>query len=643
MAEEAGTREASGPQGFVLGGAAMDSPEARDYLRRQSELTALQIEDIKHDNHIRSLSLRFSHASMVMKLVFELSLGGILVCAAVSLIAVVWTASRDNSLVIETFNVPPDLAGRGLNGQTVAAQLQDNLAAMQAATDSGRPASSYVNNWGNDIKVQIPDTGVSVSEFYRLLVAWLGHQTHISGEIWHSGDQIAVTARVGAEAGSTVRGSETDLPALLRQSAEKIYERTQPYRYAVYLAEGFSSHAAEARQILETLASACNQRERAWAWSGLSGVDILSSDPRRALADLHKAIALAPNMAVAHGSLDFTESFFGHDEAALDAAKDAVRLLKGSGDVDVRDSARAIFLANEEANVAFALNDFNAAVDFGRQAQELPDYSGYVENGRLNEVLGRARLHNGIVAHQIMRDFPPSPSETVTAGRIMSEAIVDYWLGNWQAVLARNVKVKQSYQKANSGLGASNVYLEDGLAIQWWPYLATAMAETGDSKNAHALIDRTPIDCYACVRSRAIIDEVEKHWDGAAFWFGLAANEAPSLPFAYAQWGQMLLDEGHFDAAIDKFNIAHQKSPHFADPLEMWGEALIAKNRSDLALTKFGEANKYAPNWGRLHLKWGEALIWSGDKADAAKQFAVASTLDLAPSEKSELANVSHG
>ena len=102
---------------------------------------------------------------------------------------------------------------------------------------------------------------------------------------------------------------------------------------------------------------------------------------------------------------------------------------------------------------------------------------------------------------------------------------------------------------------------------------------------------------------------------------------------------------GDFDGAIAKFTLANQKSPHFADPLEMWGEAMIFKNRSDLALAKFEEANKYAPEWGRLHLKWGESLLWNGDKTGAQKQFAIASALDLAPSEKSELAHMraSHG
>jgi tetratricopeptide (TPR) repeat protein len=107
----------------------------------------------------------------------------------------------------------------------------------------------------------------------------------------------------------------------------------------------------------------------------------------------------------------------------------------------------------------------------------------------------------------------------------------------------------------------------------------------------------------------------------------------------------MLLAMGDTDEAIAKFTPANQKSPHFADPLEMWGEALMLKNRSDLALAKFEEANKYAPNWGRLHLKWGNALVYVGREGEARKQFAIARSLEMTPSEKSELARMrgAHG
>jgi len=67
----------------------------------------------------------------------------------------------------------------------------------------------------------------------------------------------------------------------------------------------------------------------------------------------------------------------------------------------------------------------------------------------------------------------------------------------------------------------------------------------------------------------------------------------------------------------------------------------MAKNQSHLAVAKFAEANKYAPNWGRLHLKWGEALGYAGHKDEARAEYQMASTLDLTPADKAELARAS--
>ena len=136
---------------------------------------------------------------------------------------------------------------------------------------------------------------------------------------------------------------------------------------------------------------------------------------------------------------------------------------------------------------------------------------------------------------------------------------------------------------------------------------------------------------------RWLIAAVAKQWGRADYWFARAEQQGPSLPFADADWGESLLARGDAADAIEKFKLSNQKGPHFADPLEGWGEGLMKKNRSDLALAKFEQANKYAPNWGRLHLKWGEALLYSGDKADAKKQFAVAAGLYLMPVERAAL------
>jgi tetratricopeptide (TPR) repeat protein len=135
-----------------------------------------------------------------------------------------------------------------------------------------------------------------------------------------------------------------------------------------------------------------------------------------------------------------------------------------------------------------------------------------------------------------------------------------------------------------------------------------------------------------------LIASEAKQYGRADYWFARSVQQAPSIPFAYADWGQALLARGQPDAAIAQFKIANQKGPHFADPLEGWGEALMAKNQSHLALAKFTGAEKYAPNWGRLHLKRGEALVYAGKKDEAKAQFARAGQLDLTPTDKAELA-----
>jgi tetratricopeptide (TPR) repeat protein len=186
-------------------------------------------------------------------------------------------------------------------------------------------------------------------------------------------------------------------------------------------------------------------------------------------------------------------------------------------------------------------------------------------------------------------------------------------------------------------------YAKQTLARDVWPYTAKALAYTGDMKAAEALIAKTPLDCLICLRVRGELASMRRDWIGAAHWFAMASSQSPSIPLADHEWGRTLLAKGDLNGAISKFESANTKGPHFADPLEGWGEALMLQNRSDLALAKFEEAARYAPNWGRLHLKWGEAAHYAGNDAEAKKQFAIAATLFLTPSEESELGRAKHG
>jgi tetratricopeptide (TPR) repeat protein len=601
------------------------------FLEEQTRLTRLQIEDMRAENRLRNWSLRVRHISDVMKLAFELALAFILVAIAVGLGAAIWNASQDDGLVVESFSVPPDLAGRGLTGEVVAAKLLDKLSALQAATVSNRASSSYANNWDGDIKLQIPDTGISIGEFNRSLHAWLGHQTRITGEIWRTPTGLAVTARAGSDTSPTFTGAEADLDKLMQQAAESVYRATQPYRYAVYLTN--ANRAKEAEAAYRALIADGSPTDRAWAYIGIENIYANRGDIGRALRTANSALALKPDFIMVYVNVASLEAQLQHDEAALAAQRKVVALAEGPRDPELGELPWKIGRLASNAALAGDVGDYRAQLDYDRQIEALPNFSGLVENARQNDVVAYAFLHDGAGAREAYADLPPSSDPQVVFGREGSRSFADVLLGRWQTLLEKRTMFEAILAK----LGAVGTV---AARRQFWPIAADALAESGDLAGAHKLIDRTPADCILCLRVRGHLDALGKNWGGADYWFARAARAAPSPPFVWTDWGHMLLAKGDDDGAIAKFALAHEKGPHFADPLEMWGEALIAKNRSDLALAKFEEAAKYAPNWGRLHLKWGEALLYTGDKSGAQKQFALAAHLDLGAEERAELGRI---
>ena len=147
------------------------------------------------------------------------------------------------------------------------------------------------------------------------------------------------------------------------------------------------------------------------------------------------------------------------------------------------------------------------------------------------------------------------------------------------------------------------------------PLLAEALAQSGNFDAAQTVIDATPLDCYSCLRQRGRIAALRKNWSMASGWFARAVAAAPSVPFAYDDWGRMLLTKGDADAAIAKFAVAAEKGPHFADALEGWGEALMAQEPLRPGAGEVRGGREIRPfNWGRLHLKWAEALTYAGKK-----------------------------
>src|SRR5262249_49332554 len=117
-----------------------------------------------------------------------------------------------------------------------------------------------------DIKIDIPETGVSLGELEAFLRDRLGDDTRVSGEIVRTDAGLSLTVRAGAEGAVAISGQDGEIGTLLQNTAESVYRITQPYRYGIYL--GRNGHSDEAVAIFRQLALAGSDDERPWGYNG---------------------------------------------------------------------------------------------------------------------------------------------------------------------------------------------------------------------------------------------------------------------------------------------------------------------------------------------------------------------------------------
>jgi hypothetical protein len=627
---ERGTEAIGDPAAVSLALAGASRSEADAYLRDQRQHLHEQLGQIHLDVWEKKLGVLLRMATLCV---------GVAVAGGFG--KMVWDASHSKGLVITPFNVPPALGERGLTGEVIASQMIDRLTVM-AQTESSRAFQSYANNWGNNIKVEIPETGVSIGELQRFLTEWLGHDTRISGEVYQTEAGIVVAARAGGEAGAAFVGKESDLDALVQQAAEHIYEVTQPYRYANYLdrnydPKGLQQRIAKAASIYRKLIVGDDRLERAWAWNGLGTIEFrFHGDNEKAAWLYRKALAEKSDHAVAHYALASRESPLGQDEDQFQQLKQASQLFHQGGNSDVNPHYAFYASISSDALVANLQGDFATGIALNKAGAALPDDFSVLARGVFigNGLSQMVRRHDLNAFRTWQRELGIGE-----LGPNTTRLWYDLERQDWRDMF----KVEQ-LQRANVARAADAVTqrLRQNSFDQVRPFLAVAHAQLGEFRQAEMLTAPLPPANDAGLRARAIVAEMKGDHATADWWFARSERQTPSIPLTDLWWGQALLRRGQPDAAIQKFTRANTLGPKFADPLEGWGEALMAKNQSHLALEKFAEAEKYAPNWGRLHLKWGEALAYAGKKDEAQNQFTRAAALDLTPSEKSELASMSH-
>jgi tetratricopeptide (TPR) repeat protein len=625
-AAEAGVGPISTAAAMAIGlrrGRARDRPDPKldafldeqtDLTRAQTDLVRIQKEHLHEQRELTLSRLRWGRFSDRMKAAIQVMTALVGLAVVVVIGAMAWRAHEDRGVRIEAFSVAPDLVGRGLTGQVVANELLDKLAALQTRTVTGRPANSYADDWGGDIKVEIPETGVSIGELNRYLREWLGNETRISGEVVRIPTGLAVTARAGALSGVTFPGPDADFDQLMQKAAEAVYAQTQQYRYAVYLAS--VGRREEAVRAYQQLAANGAPEDRAWAYAGWANALEQNGQYQQAAAAAQSALVIDPELQQARISLAIALTRLSRLEEALRAAHRVTEDLKAGRTKGVAKGELAETIRTSEGAEAILRSDLQSAAALLTQQRFTEE--GAAAQIRVVGAQALANNHDVSGARRMFDSAAPAGAQALHAELVA--------LDDWTALAAR----------ADAMSATTQAQIEEG-PIMSAEQAAEAYAHVGRLAEARALLAPLPSDCVDCLKGRGFVAARAHDWASADRWYAQAARQAPSIPDPQSDWGKALLDKGDLDGAIVKFEAAHRISPHFADPLELWGETLMRKGDYAGAVARFAEADKYAPRWGRNHMRWGEALMLQGRFGQARAQYEAANGMDLSNPDRAAL------
>jgi hypothetical protein len=186
-----------------------------EFLSKQSQLLDTQNEHLK-DEHAARLHYLQGQAREVdlrrlglrLRVGFQVFLVLVATGIGAGAVLMVRDAATSRQVVIEPFRIPTTLATRGIDGAIVASGLLDELGRLQDATRSTSAARGLTGAWSGDIKLYVPETGISLGEISRLLRDRFGHDVHIDGDLVETpAGGVSLTVRGNGVPPKTIEGS----------------------------------------------------------------------------------------------------------------------------------------------------------------------------------------------------------------------------------------------------------------------------------------------------------------------------------------------------------------------------------------------------------------------------------------------------
>jgi tetratricopeptide (TPR) repeat protein len=569
-----------------------DPEVARDtsaFLKKQAQLLETQNRHLEEEHGLRIAHLRnqlseekVRRFGLRLRVGFQLFLVLGATVIGVGIAVMLRDAFTSRSVVVESFDAPLAFAARGVTGKVIAGGVLDELNRLQAATKSSAAKRGLANAWASEVKLAVPETGISVGEISRLLKARFGHDLHIDGDLVETATGgLALTVRGDGVQPKTFAGATSELNKLTTEVAEYVYAESQPALWATYLSN--AGRDQEAIAFCRAAFAGAAKADRPYLLSTwANSLENTGGSPGEALTLYRAALKIKPDFWIASGNVMNALWLLGDEEGAWRVGED---MRKAAGGRPGR--APEWYYQNWDSltwNLRAWLDGKNADADANAGAG-----TGLASVGTdIADV--EARLHDSVSAELTLQTTKAEATNP-------NVAAMTHFVRGRLAAEAGDVLRAATEMEAFGTAYADPTVSSNFPGYSCW--IAPAEEAAGHPDKADAILKAagTFVDCY---RFRADILDGRSDWPGAQKAYADAVALAPDLPAAYYSWGVALAKRGNLDGATAKLKDANQRGPHWADPLKAWGDVLVKQGNTNEALTKYDEALKYAPNWMQL-------------------------------------------
>jgi len=560
-------------------------------FRKQTEVLEIQKKNLEAEYEFfesewgpRLLALRLRTAFQVLLALFASVIG-------FGLALVIWQGVHSRNVVIDSFDIAPNVAAEVPSGKIVAAGLLDVLTRIQAASRSNIEHRNLSNAWTSEIEIEVPETGISIGQLERMIKTRFGHDQHIEGDLVKTATGIALTVRGSGILAKTFTGDAEALDSLLTQGGEYIFGQSQPGLWTAYLSN--TNRNEEAVRFAQSAYSSVEASERPYvlnywanAISNLGGPGAMAEG----LPLYREAIHLRPDFWIGYNNIMSALINIGDEEGVVRVGKEMIQVAGGRpGRAD----------ENQYQNYDQVVWDLPA-----ERAEEMADLDAHGGVGTTTAATGAENLQ--VIQIEVQMHNLAAATLRMKASVVDEKNRADVA----QAAMDRALIAEESedLKTAAREWDTFAATYADPVVATSSPfqicYAAVTYERTGQPAKADAALkpfgDFTFVDCY---RFKGDLLDMRGDWSGAQEWYAKAVKLGPSVPSGYYSWGVALAKHGDLTGAAEKFRQANLKSPHWADPLKVWGDLLLQHGDRKDALTKYDAALKYAPNWQQLKEK----------------------------------------